>query len=217
VLALAMQFPATQVNVINRPTILSYQHGLKQVAREKFAKIPDTILVKAVELNDQLGRHIPGYSLPGRLACEVVLDDSMCGRPEFVLLSKPNGQLAYVGDAVLTLSLCARSYYAQRSRNDHQALRSRVTCTEAFAAAADALFPAGIPLVTWDSVAQPGRNPSTRQKATFLEAILGAMELDEFQATEERSAEERIKAGLVLDKIATMTNLVWTNVKPSHD
>lgn len=216
-LALAMQYPATQVNVITRPTIISYQHGLKQTAREKFAKIPETIMAKAVELNAVLGRHIPGYSLPGRLACEVVLDDSMCGRPEFVLLSKPNGQLAYVGDAVLTLSLCARSYYANRSRNDHQALRSRVTSTEAFASAADALFPEGIPLLSWEHITTPGRVPSMRQKATFLEAILGAMEADEFQGTEDSSPDERIRAGLVLDKVAMMTELVWANVKTPND
>lgn len=136
--------------------------GLKPSKCAEFLTIPDQLAAKFQVVKQQFS------SLETMSVC---LDDSMMKRVEFKLEGiQGNRQLAYLGDAYISLYLAQLAFDSDFDPSQFQSWRTSHTSDTHLAAVYDRTFQE-------DVILYFGKDPtpSMKQKATFMEALVGAL------------------------------------------
>ncbi len=144
--------------------ITSYQDNLKQSKRTEFSKLPDVLLLKAAKVAERFEH--PDVHL-------VCVDESIVNRTEFSINLPSNRRLAYVGDAFLALQLAQQAFEKQLTPEDYQKWRGVCLSDKYLARVYDELFPKDDVIVHFNDTL------SVKQKATFIEALVGLLKSDE--------------------------------------
>ena len=141
---------------------VSFCAGLKPSKREEFSQIPQRILEKHALVQAKFGDIV--------IPVDVCVDESITKRTEFKLDgAKCNRALAYLGDAHLSLYLAQSAYAKGFSAHEFQAWRTLRTSDQYLASVYDKMF--GENVIVFECFG----GPTTRQKATFVEALIGAL------------------------------------------
>lgn len=144
--------------------VTSFQENLKQSKREQFSKLPDLLSSKVA----LVAKRFKDSDL--QLAC---IDESITNRTEFSLDVSSNRKLAYLGDAFLSYDLARRAFERDMSPEDAQTWRAARTSDKHLATVYDRIFG------TEDVVLHFNDVLSVKQKATFIEALLGLLQSQE--------------------------------------
>jgi hypothetical protein len=162
--------PLSGATILQAFQQLTFQHGLKVSAQERFRNISPQLENCSNALAQVLARTNPEFGmLPRGYFVLVCLDDSMVHRPEYTVSCMSNKTLAYFGDAALTLYLANLCVDRQASAEQYQNERSRCTSTAHLHAFFKRFFGAETapPLVLiWQAVAESKHlQPSAKQAA----------------------------------------------------
>lgn len=136
--------------------------GLKPSKCAEFLSIPDQLASKFQVVKRQF---------PSLETMSVCLDDSMVKRVEFKLEGvQGNRQLAYLGDAYISKRLAQLAFDSDFEPSQFQSWRTSHTSDTHLAAVYDRMFQEDVILYFGKEPA-----PSVKQKATFMEALVGAL------------------------------------------
>ena len=105
---------------------------------------------------------------------QVCLDESVVARTEFTLLCRSSKCMVSVGSAHLNTRIAVLCYLnRQATAQDYQNLRDQRCKQTDKAVLFDRLFGKNAVLLFWGF--EDGREPSTRQKADFVDALIGML------------------------------------------
>lgn len=144
--------------------VTHFQENLKQSKREAFSQLPHLLDAK-VAIVSQKFAHTQLYR-----AC---IDESIANRTEFSLDTPSNRSLAYLGDAFLSYRLALRACDKRMTPDAFQTWRTSHTSDKHLAGVYDTLFGSE------DVVLHFNDTLSVKQKATFIEALIGLIQTDE--------------------------------------
>lgn len=141
---------------------VTFCDGLKPSKRQEFSFLPQKIQA----CFEKVQRHFPTLT-----RMEVCVDESVVKRTEYTLEGiVSNRALAYLGDAYLSLFLARSAYERGYDANAFQQWRTSHTSDKHLSVIFDELFKD-------DEVVQVfGTGVSVGQKATFMEALVGALD-----------------------------------------
>lgn len=136
--------------------------GLKPSKCAEFLSIPDQLASKFQVVQNRF---------PSLKDMSVCLDDSMVKRVEFKLEGiQGNRQLAYLGDAYISKYLAQLAFDSDFDPSQFQSWRTSRTSDNHLASVYDQTFQENVILYFGKDPA-----PSVKQKATFMEALVGAL------------------------------------------
>lgn len=169
--------PTTFENPISAISNMRKIPGLKQSLSERLSSLPKMLTDVSADAKTIVNQVIPTSSnismIHFALAC---LDSSVIGRVEFTSTATGNGKLAYLGDSVLTQEIATLAFEKDLVPKNYQIMRSNFTDKQRLSGLFDHLFQTRKVLLTWDFF-YSGASYTMRQKAEFIEALLGLFKI----------------------------------------
>ena len=157
-------------DVANAFANINFQDGLKLSLRNKGYQLFDRVMKEADMLRLKLVEVEAGFKqIRSKQLCNVLLDHSLMNRGEFQLDCNSNQQLAYVGDAYLSLYLAKKCFKEKKTPGSYSSMRQRYCCNKRLALIHDQLLHPVLP-ICWDGVI-----PGVKQKSECLEALIGML------------------------------------------
>jgi len=144
----------------------------KETKRAEYRTLYTRLNECANNVMEALVHKEPSFSaVPVHYFEHVALDASVVRRQEFVLKCNSNSHLAYVGDAFLTWYLAKTQFISGSTQKEYQDCRNDKTSNDSLAVYFDNLFERGTYILVWED------EPSVRQKASFVEALIGMLSM----------------------------------------
>jgi 23S rRNA maturation mini-RNase III len=137
--------------------LLTYGDQLQCISK----RISDALIEKNYQF-----RHVSCEEIYG-----IVVDHSIVSQQEFTVRCSSNKRLAYVGDAVLTLYIAKMYFNSGKSGWEYQFTRSEHSKASNLAKFHDSWFNFETVLLV------PNQQQSQKQKAEFIEALIGMLEI----------------------------------------
>jgi hypothetical protein len=145
--------------------------GLKESKQARIRMLKDDLFKMMATASSLLSSR--GIAITPRLLSEACVDFSIGAQTQFKFVGETNARAALVGDAVLSMRLAFMGYVHNRSPAECQQERTSLTKGASLALVYDIIFGKERCVLTWDWVESPGSLLGIRQKAEFLEALIG--------------------------------------------
>lgn len=165
---------------------MQFKEGLKEMKRKEYSKLPKTLKEIGTKIHQVMldkNRLIFANTNPSFWYCLSVNDSFLSNKDIILEDCRSEAQLELIGDAYLAFKLQKELFVTTwntnkvMTREECQNIRSRITCNTNLAKFHDAWFPFRTMLTLDQNVAQ-----SMKQKADFVEALIGLLSLCNEQA-----------------------------------